>query len=142
MVGSLRICVDTNVLVRAVVSAGDAAGEEGRQSQQAASLLRGAEQVVVSSIVLCEFVWVLRSVYKYSFAEIAVAIRALAAATNVVCDRRAVAAGLTIGLAGGDFADGVIAEAGFVAGADIFVSFDQRAVKLIMASGRHAMVPQ
>jgi len=136
----LRICVDTNVLVRAVVPAGEA-GEERRQARQAASLLRAAEQVVVSSIVLCELVWVLRSVYKFGFDEIATAIRSLVGSANVVCDRRAIAAGLEIGLAGGDFADGVIAEAGFVAGADGFVSFDQRAVRLIAASGRRAMVP-
>ena len=38
--------------------------------------------------------------------------------------------------AGGDFADGVIAYEGSWLGADIFVSFDKRAVKLMQSQGK------
>lgn len=43
--------------------------------------------------------------------------------------------------AGGDFADGVIAHAGHWLGADTFVSFDKKAVKLIQAGGGLARLP-
>jgi predicted nucleic-acid-binding protein len=40
--------------------------------------------------------------------------------------------------AGGDFADGVIAHEGNWLGADTFVSFDKKAVRLIEAQGKSA----
>ena len=40
--------------------------------------------------------------------------------------------------AGGDFADGVIAYEGNWLGADTFVSFDKKAVKLMTAQGKPA----
>lgn len=56
-------------------------------------------------------------------------------ASNAVVDRPAAEAGLSFLDAGGDFADGVIAHEGNWLGADTFVSFDRKAVKLIEASG-------
>jgi len=47
-------------------------------------------------------------------------------------------AGLTLLEAGGDFADGAIAYEGRWLGADTFVSFDKRAVKLMAAQGEPA----
>ncbi len=91
--------------------------------------------------MLCELVWVLARGYKISFAEIAVAISRLVNAANVAVDRRAVAAGLAMLQAGGDFADGVIAHEGIGLGGDIFVSFDRRAVRALTAHGRAAQVP-
>lgn len=61
---------------------------------------------------LCELVWVLRRKYGLPAVEVAAAIRALLAAGNVEVDRPAVAAGLAMLDAGGDFADGVIAYEG------------------------------
>jgi predicted nucleic-acid-binding protein len=49
----------------------------------------------------------------------------------IPCDRAAVEAGLASLRAGGDFADGVIAHEGRRMGADVFVSFDRRAVALL-----------
>jgi predicted nucleic-acid-binding protein len=60
----------------------------------------------------------------------------LLAGANVVLNRPAAEAGLAVLDAGGDFADGVIAYEGNWLGAETFVSFDKKAVKLIDAQGR------
>ena len=53
-------------------------------------------------------------------------------------NRRAVEAGLALLDAGGDFADGVIAYEGNWLGAEVFVSFDKKAVKLLAAQDEAA----
>jgi len=108
----VKIAVDTNVLVRAVVR------DDKMQAEVAARVLRNASLVAVAVSSLCELVWVLRRNYGLPAAEVAAAIRALLAAGNVEVDRPAVAAGLTMLDAGGDFADGVIAYEGKWLGAD------------------------
>lgn len=57
-------------------------------------------------------------------------------APNVVVDRRAVADGLAVMDAGGDFADGIINFEGLRQGGDIFVTFDVEAVDILLTSGR------
>jgi predicted nucleic-acid-binding protein len=126
--------VDTNVLVRAVVR------DDKAQAEAAARVLRGANLVAVAISSLCELVWVLRRRYELSTEEIAAAIRALTAADNVETDRPAVAAGLTMLDAGGDFADGVIAYEGRWLGAQTFVSFDKKAVEMLKAQGVAARI--
>ncbi|MGA2377664.1 MAG: type II toxin-antitoxin system VapC family toxin [Candidatus Sulfotelmatobacter sp.] len=123
----MKIAVDTNVLVRAVVR------DDKVQAEVAARVLRNASLVAVAVSSLCEFVWVLRRKYGLPTAEVAGAIRALLAAGNVEVDRPAVAAGLTMLEAGGDFADGVIAYEGKWLGAETFVSFDKKAVEMLTA---------
>lgn len=59
----------------------------------------------------------------------------------MICDRSVVKVGLAVMLAGGDFADGAIAAAGIANGAEAFVSFDRRAVRLLRAEGLQAIVP-
>ncbi|MFY9958395.1 MAG: VapC toxin family PIN domain ribonuclease, partial [Bradyrhizobium sp.] len=54
---------------------------------------------------------------------------------NVVVNRPAAEAGLALLDAGGDFADGVIAYEGTWLGADTFVSFDRKAIKLMERRG-------
>jgi predicted nucleic-acid-binding protein len=125
----VKITVDTNVLVRALVR------DDKAQAEAAARVLRGANLVAVAISSLCELVWVLRRRYEFSTAEIAAAIRALTAADNVETDRPAVAAGLTMLDAGGDFADGAIAYEGRWLGAETFVSFDRRAVEMLRGQG-------
>jgi predicted nucleic-acid-binding protein len=125
----MKITADTNVLVRAL------AGDDERQSKIAQSELRKAELVALALPALCELVWVLSQGYKIPPSEIAEAIRRLMNAANVVVNRPAVEAGLALLDAGGDFADGVIAYEGSWLGADSFVSFDKKAVKLIEAHG-------
>jgi predicted nucleic-acid-binding protein len=125
----VKITVDTNVLVRAVVR------DDKAQAEAAARVLRSANLVAVAISSLCELVWVLRRRYELSTAEVAAAIRALTAADNVEIDRPAVAAGLTMLDAGGDFADGVIAYEGRWLGAETFVSFDKKAVEMFKKQG-------
>jgi hypothetical protein len=64
--------------------------------------------------------------------------RALLAAANVKVNRPAVEAGLAVLEAGGDFADGVIAYEGAWLGGETFVSFDKKAVTLLMDQGHSA----
>ncbi|HTC49900.1 MAG TPA: type II toxin-antitoxin system VapC family toxin [Candidatus Aquilonibacter sp.] len=126
----MKVTVDTNVLIRAVVR------DDKRQADAAAKLLRSADLVAVAVSSLCELVWVLRRVYRFSAIDAADAIRALIGAGNVAVDRPTVAAGLMMLDAGGDFADGVIAYEGRWLGAETFVSFDRKAVEMLRKKGQ------
>ena len=128
----MRVAVDTNVLVRAVVC------DDPAQASVAAKVLTDAELIAVALPCLCELVWVLLRVYNFQPADAANAIRALLVAANVEVNRPAVEAGLLLLEAGGDFADGVIAYEGNWLGGEIFVSFDQKAVALLTAQGQSA----
>jgi predicted nucleic-acid-binding protein len=125
----MKITADTNVLVRAI------AGDDERQSKAAQVELADADVVALALPTLCELVWVLSQGYKIPLAEIAEAILRLMNSANVVMNRPAADAGLAQLEAGGDFADGAIAYEGSWLGADTFVSFDRRAVKLMEARG-------
>jgi predicted nucleic-acid-binding protein len=125
----MKIVPDTNVLVRAI------AEDDERQSKLAQAELAAAELIVLPLPMLCELVWVLTKGYRIPSAEIAVAIRRLIDGTNVAVNRPAVEAGLVHLDAGGDFADGVIAYEGRWLGAEIFVSFDRQAAKLMTERG-------
>jgi len=106
-----------------------------RQSKVAEAELANADVVALAVSALCELVWVLSQGYKIPSAEIAEAIRRLINSGNVVVNRPAVEAGLDLLDAGGDFADGIIAHEGRWLGAETFVSFDKKAVKLMEAQG-------
>ncbi len=126
----MKVSVDTNVLVRAVVR------DDPGQADVAATVLTDAELIAVATPCLCEFVWVLLRVYGFQQADAASAIRALLAAANVEVNRPAVEAGLRVLDAGGDFADGVIAYEGNWLGGETFISFDKKAVELLTAQGQ------
>ena len=128
----MRVAVDTNVLVRAVMR------DDPAQAEVAAKVLTEAELIAVALPCLCEFVWVLLRVYGLQPTDAASAIRALLATANVAMNRPAVEAGLRVLDAGGDFADGVIAYEGHWLGAEAFVSFDKKAVSLLAAQGLSA----
>jgi predicted nucleic-acid-binding protein len=128
----MKITADTNVLVRAITE------DHEHQSRAAETALRRAELVAIPISTLCELVWVLSQGYKIPSSEIAEAIRRLMNGANVAVNRPAAEAGLALLDAGGDFADGVIAYEGSWLGADVFVSFDKKAVKLIEAQGGSA----
>jgi predicted nucleic-acid-binding protein len=125
----MKVTVDTNVLVRAVVR------DDPKQSEIAARTLTKSEVLVVGMSCLCEFVWVLRRAYGYRPAAIAAAIRELLQAENVETNRLAVEAGLAMLDAGGDFADGAIAYEGRWLGGETFVSFDEKAVEMLKSQG-------
>lgn len=128
----MKVTVDTNILLRAAVR------DDVHQEKSAAHLLRTADLVAVPVSALCEFVWVLRRLYKKPASEIAHSIRSLIDSANVAMDHPTVEAGLAVLEKGGDFADGAIAYEGAWLGADEFVSFDKNAVKLLQSQGRRA----
>jgi predicted nucleic-acid-binding protein len=130
----MKITADTNVLVRAITE------DHEQQSRAAQTALKKAELVAIPIPALCELVWVLSQGYKVPPTEIAEAIRRLINGANAVVNRPATEAGLAVLDAGGDFADGVIAYEGSWLGADTFVSFDKKAVKLMEAQGEPAQL--
>jgi predicted nucleic-acid-binding protein len=125
----MKVTADTNILVRALT------GDDPRQSKAAQTALKNAYMVALAVPALCELVWVLSQGYKIPLSEIAEAIRRLANGANVAINRPAVEAGLAMLDAGGDFADGVIACDGNWLGADTFISFDKKTVRLMEAQG-------
>ena len=125
----MKITPDTNVLVRVLVE------DDVRQSTVAESALSRAEMVALPTPALCELVWVLSRGYKLPASDIAEALRRILASANVAVNRPAVDAGLAVLDQGGDFADGVIVYEGKRLGAETFVSFDKKAVKLALAAG-------
>jgi len=125
----VKVAVDTNVLVRAVVL------DDPVQADVAARVLTDAELIAVAMPCLCEFVWVLLRVYDFQPSDVAAAIRGLLAVANVEVNRPAVEAGLSVLEAGGDFADGVIAYEGSWLGGGTFISFDKEAVALLAGQG-------
>ena len=126
----VKITVDTNILIRAVVR------DDEKQARIASRLLKSAELIAVPLPCLCEFAWVLRRFYRFERQEIAAAIRALLDTASVAVNRPAAEAGLAVLEAGGDFADGVIAFEGDWLGGGVFVSFDEKAVSLLARQGR------
>jgi predicted nucleic-acid-binding protein len=122
----MKITVDTNVLVRAVVR------DHERQARTAAKLLKKAELIAVPLPCLCELVWVLRRVYNFCQQDISAALEALLNASNVAVNHLAADAGLAVLNEGGDFADGLIAYESDWLGGETFVSFDKKTVSLIV----------
>jgi predicted nucleic-acid-binding protein len=133
----MNITADTNVLLRAYL------GDDDLQRAAATAALADADLVAISMQTVCEFAWVLERAYKIPREDAAAAIRSLLEIENVVIDRPAVEAGLALLLAGGDFADGVVAYEGRWLGGEVFVSFDRKAVKLVSEQGHAAqLLPQ
>lgn len=132
----MKITADTNLLVRAIVL------DDATQTEAAERELGEAELVALTLPAICELVWVLSRNYRRSASDIAYALRTLVDAGNVAADRAAIDAGLAMLDGGGDFADGVIADAGKWLGAEEFVSFDKKAVRLLRARGEAARTPQ
>jgi predicted nucleic-acid-binding protein len=130
----MRITVDTNVLVRAIVA------DEPKQARLAQSALEKADLIAIPPTTLCEFVWVLSRGYDIPLADVAAAIRRLIASANVEVNRPAVEAGLAMLSQGGDFADGIIAFEGASLGATTFASFDKDAVNRLKKLGLESLL--
>ncbi|WCF29584.1 type II toxin-antitoxin system VapC family toxin [Xylella fastidiosa] len=128
----MKITVDTNVLVRAILQ------DDPDQCRTARKILKEATLIAVSLPSLCELVWILRQGAKLSKVDVSIAILALLDTGNVVTNRPAVEAGLALLKAGGDFADGVMAHEGKWLGGETFVSFDKKAVTLLSKHGESA----
>jgi predicted nucleic-acid-binding protein len=130
----MKISVDTNVLVRAVLN------DDPAQSRAARKVLIEASLIAVPLPCLCELVWVLWQGAKLPKDDVATAVRSLMNAGNVVMNRPAAELGLAVLEAGGDFADGAIAYEGAWLGGETFVSFDQQGVTLLARQGEAARV--
>ena len=128
----MKIVADTNVLVRLIMADDEAQNEAAIDAMESASL------VAISIHSLCELAWVLERHYRVARADVAGAILRLVETNNVVVNRPAARAGLSVFESGGDFADGVIAYDGNWLGGVTFVSFDKKAVSLIVKQGRSA----
>ena len=126
----MNVTADTNILVRALT------GDEPKQSSLAKELLLNADLVAIPAVVLCELCWVLSRSYKIAREDIIAAIQTLISSENVVVDASAVEAGLAVMNAGGDFADGIIADHGQWLGGDVFASFDEHAIKILGKASR------
>lgn len=130
----MKISVDTNVLVRAVLN------DDPAQSRAARKLLQETSLIAVPLPCLCELVWVLRQGAKLAKDDVATAVRSLMNAGNVVVNRRAAELGLAVLEADGDFADGAIAYEAAWLGGETFVSFDKQAVIQLSSQGEAAQL--
>ena len=120
----MKIAVDTNVLVRYFT------WDDEAQAEQAAAVIEKADEIFISSVVLCELVWVLTRSYRYRTDEILPLIEKLVGNRKVKVDRIVAQKGLALLAAGGDFADGVILAEMRRAGCEKLVTFDQRLARL------------
>ena len=131
----MKVIADTDLLLRTVLP------DDGQRAAAIAEL-DATDMVAISIHALCELVWVLSRRYGTSRTDVAATVKGLVAVGNVAVDRAAVAAGLSMLDAGGDFADGVIAHDGRSLGGDTFVSFDRKAIRLVVRSGHAARAPR
>ena len=125
----MKIIADTNLLIRL------AAHDHSAQEKKVIKLLHDSDLVAIPLVALCEFVWVMRSIYKFKPEALIKSIRAFSETQKFELDQAATKAGLEMLSAGGDFADGVIAHEGKWLGGEVFVSFDKDAIGLLKAQG-------
>ena len=124
----MRLAIDTNVLVRYLLR------DDERQATLATKTLGAADAIIVSLIVLCEAVWVLRRFYKLEAGLVARTLRDFLGSYDVEVDQLAAEAGLRNLERGGDFADGVILLHAEQSRADRLVTFDRDFAKAPVTS--------
>jgi predicted nucleic-acid-binding protein len=119
------IALDTNVLVRFLIADDP---EESRLAVElfAASHREGVD-LFVGVVVLCETIWVLRSLYRVAKAEVVAALRGVLGSSHLVVEERdRVLAALESYSAGpGDFADFVVRESALAAGCSSVATFER-----------------
>ena len=121
------LAVDTNLIVRYLT------GDHPRQSAKARAVIDGAD-IFVSTTVLLETEWVLRSVYSYDSAQVCAALRAFAGLPRVALEDPAlVATALDRTAHGLDFADAL--HLGRAEDCGAFVTFDQPLIRAARAAG-------
>ena len=115
------LAIDSTLIVRFLV------GDHPGQSAKAKALI-GGEDVFVSSTVVLETAWVLRSVYGYANDQLGAALAAFGGLPRVTLEEPGVVAQALDWMRGGlDFADALhLAKA---RGCEAFVSFDRMFAK-------------
>ena len=113
--------IDTNVLVRYLT------GDEPEQAARAKAVIESGN-VFVSTTVLLESEWVLRSVYGFAGGEVAVALRAFSGLPGVSVENPALLSeALDLAEKGMDFADAL--HLGAAAGCETMLTFDRRFIE-------------
>jgi predicted nucleic-acid-binding protein len=118
--------LDTNVLVRYLTQ------DDLRQSRRANALVAGAtsggDRLFVSTVALCELVWVLRGAYELDRPTVAMALDRILATAQLEIDQKDVVRGALedYRAGGGDFADYVIGRRGREVGCEATATFDRR----------------
>ena len=113
--------IDTNVLVRYL------SGDEPAQAARARTVI-DAGDVFVSTTVLLESEWVLRSVYGFAGGEIAAALRAFSGLPGVSVENPALLSkALNRAEKGMDFADAL--HLGAAAGCETMLTFDRQFIE-------------
>jgi predicted nucleic-acid-binding protein len=123
-----RVAVDTNVLVRYFT------WDDEQQGQDAARVIESAGTIVVSTIVLCELVWVLKRAYRYTDQPISNILQRLLQTNNIELDRLAAEAGIAMLRKKGGFADGVIRLESRRSKCKRLVTFDQNFARICGAA--------
>jgi predicted nucleic-acid-binding protein len=114
--------VDTNILVRHLT------GDPPAQARRATELLRGANQLILTDLVLAELIYVLGSFYERPRGEIASMARALLALPAIaVADHDVLLRALELyELARLDFAEAYLAAIAELSDVGTVVSFDRQ----------------
>jgi len=118
--------LDTNVLVRYLTQ------DEPRQSRQAntlvADVVATGERLFVSTVVLCELVWVLRGPYALDKAEVVAALERILATAQLEIDQKDLMREALddYRTGSGDFAVYVIGRRGKEAGCQRTATFDRQ----------------
>lgn len=121
------LSIDTNIIVRALV------GDNPQQSNKARAIFK-ANRVWVSTTVLLEVEWVLRSAYKLPKADVIASLTDLVGIANVTLQEpERVATALDWAVKGMDFADALHLAA--IQSSDSFMTFDQQLVTKANAIG-------
>ncbi len=124
------IGLDTNIVVRLITQ--DDPGQSRVANRIVEQRLSASEQGFVSLAVVLETVWVLDSIYRFSSAEIATALRALLAdqALAVQSESEVFTAIVALEENRSSFADALIAALASTAGCSITLTFDKEAARL------------
>ena len=85
---SKRVGLDTNILARYYVAAGEGDAATLRQCELARKLIESDRQLAVSKTVLLEFEWVLRGYYKFLNEEIGQVFAHVLAMPNIEIENR------------------------------------------------------
>jgi predicted nucleic-acid-binding protein len=124
----MKVAIDTNVLVRYLT------WDDEVQATEAAAVIEAADEVHISTVVLCETIWILTRAYGYKMNEIMPLIERIVTGREFHIDQVAARAGLRLLMAGGDFADGVIFDEMQRASCEFLATFDREVARLVKSS--------